>query len=117
MEAVGYPDYYNHKYLMAVDGNTFIGRLPRLMSSGSLPFRAGLFSEWFDEWVLADEHYLRIDLAYSNLEETLSWAIQHDVEAEAIGKRAQEFSQTRLRDVDMACYMYRLLLEYHAILA
>jgi len=34
----------------------------------------------------------------------------------AIGKRAQEFALTRLRKEDMACYMYRLLLEFAAIL-
>jgi len=109
-------DYYKYKFLMAVDGNTFVDRLPRLMSSGSVPFRAGLHGEWFDEWLKPKEHYLQIDLAYKTLEDTLSWALLHDEEAKAIGKRAQKFALTRLRKEDMACYMYRLLLEYAAIL-
>jgi len=109
-------EYFKYKYLMAVDGNTFVDRLPRLMSSGSVPFRAGLQGEWFEEWLKPKEHYLHIDLAYENLEETLTWALEHDEEAKAIGKRAQEFALTRLRKEDMACYMYRLLLEFAAIL-
>jgi len=109
-------EYFKYKYLMAVDGNTFVDRLPRLMSSGSVPFRAGLQGEWFEEWLKPKEHYLHIDLAYENLEETLTWALEHDEEAKAIGKRAQEFALTRLRKEDMACYKYRLLLEFAAIL-
>lgn len=108
-------DNFKKKYLMSIDGNTFVSRLPRFMSSGSVPFRAGLYSEWFDEWVHHREHYLQVDLDFGNLESTLQWAIEHDTDAEAIGARAQKFARTRLRNVDMECYMYRLLIEYAAI--
>lgn len=108
-------DNFKKKFLMSIDGNSFVSRLPRFMSSASVPFRAGLYSEWFDEWVKDKEHYLQIDLDYGNLEKTLRWAMDHDEEAKAIGRRAQRFARTRLRNVDMECYMYRLLLEYAAI--
>ena len=82
------------------------------MSSASVPFRAGLYSEWYDEFVKHKEHYLQIDLDYGNLEESLDWAIKNDEKAKAIGQNAQRFALTRMRNSDMECYMYRLLLEY-----
>ncbi len=109
-------DYFNYKYLMAVDGSVGAARIPKLLSSGSLLFKAGLFSDWYSDWLIPEEHYLHVDLGYNNLKERLKWALKHDEEAKAIGKRAQEFSLKRLRKDDMRCYMYRLLLEYAAIL-
>lgn len=101
---------------MAVDGSITAARIPKLLSSGSLIFKAGMFNEWFDEWFKPREHFLHIDLGYKNLQKTLDWVLQHDKEAEAMGKRGRQFALQRLRKDDMRCYMYRLLLEYAAIL-
>lgn len=101
---------------MSIDGVVAPARIPKLLSSGSLVFKAGLFSDWFDEWFEPGEHYLPIDLGYQNLEETLDWALHHDEEAEAIGRKGRQFALMRMRKEDMRCYMYRLLLEYSAIL-
>lgn len=109
-------DNFRYKYLMSVDGNTFVSRLPRFMSAGSLIFRAGLFGEWFDEWIFPDRHFLQVKLDYSDLETKLRWALDHDKEARKIAEEGQRFAHTRLRNEDMSCYLYRLLLEYSAIL-
>lgn len=101
---------------MSIDGNTFVSRLPLFMSSGSVPFRAGIFSEWYDEWLEAGVHYLRVKLDYSDLEKQLRWATQNDNEARMIGQRARAIAKTRLRNHDMECYLFRLLLEYASIL-
>ncbi|KAK9840812.1 hypothetical protein WJX81_006676 [Elliptochloris bilobata] len=47
-----------NKFVMILDGNTFSSRLMRTLRSGSLIFRAGLFSEWFDERLEPFLHYL-----------------------------------------------------------
>ena len=52
-------DNFDYKFLMSIDGNTFVSRLPLFLSSGSVAFRAGLYSEWFDEWVRPGVHYLQ----------------------------------------------------------
>jgi len=74
-----------------------------------------MYSEWYDEWIRPSVHYLQVKLDYSDLETQLQWALQHDEEARLIGENAQRFARTRLRNVDLSCYFYRLLLEYSAI--
>lgn len=82
------------------------------MWGGSLAFRMSLFSNWFDQYILPDVHYIHLNLTLSDLDAKLAWAMKHDAEAEAMAKRALEVAQTRLRIADMECYIYRLLLEY-----
>lgn len=106
---------FKYKFLMSIDGNTFVSRLPLFLSSGSVPFRAGIYSEWFDEWIKENEHYIQIKLDYSDLDYKLQWALDHDDKMRAIGQRARRFAKTRLRNEDMECYLYRLLLEYAAM--
>ena len=77
--------------------------------------RAGLYSEWYDEWLLPGQHYLPVKLDYSNLDSQLQWAISHDNLAKQIGQQARHFAKTRLRTADLECYTYRLLLEYAAM--
>ena len=103
------------KYLMSIDGNTFVSRLPLFLSSGSVPFRAGIYSEWYDEWLEENKHYLQIQLDYSDLDAKLQWAMENDDEMRVIGQQGRIFAKQRLRNQDMECYMYRLLLEYAAM--
>ena len=109
-------DFFKFKYLIAVDGMTFISRLPKYPTSGSLVFRAGIFSEWYDERLKPYEHFIPVRLDYSDLEEKLHWAINHDSKAAEIAAKGQEVANTQLRDADMECYLYRLLLEYNMLL-
>ena len=107
---------FQNKYLMSLDGNSFVSRLPKFMSSGSLNFRAGIFNEWFDEWIQDGKHYIQVELDFSDLEEKVKWAIRNDKKAKLIGLEAREFAKKRLRTEDLQCYLFRLLLEYAAIL-
>ena len=107
---------FDHKYLMSIDGNSFVSRLPRFMQSASLMFRAGIFDEWYEEWIAEGKHYLRVALDYSDLNSKISWAIDNDDEAKEIGLQARDFSKKHLRREDMECYLFRLLLEYARVL-
>lgn len=109
-------DNFNYKYLMSIDGNTFVSRLPLFMSAASVAFRAGIYSEWYDEWIHEGVHYLQVKLDYSDLVPKLNWARENDAEARLIGQQARQFAYARLRNQDMECYLFRLLLEYSAIL-
>ena len=62
-----------HKYVMILDGNTFSSRLMRTLRSGSLVFRAGLFTEWFDERLEPFVHYLPVRLQA----QLTHWTIGH----------------------------------------
>ena len=116
MPTVPQPEFFNHKFLAALDGNTFTSRLPYLMSGGGAVFRYGLYSVWFDPWLQPGREYLRVALNLSDLESQLDWALKHDDEARLMGQRARHFARTRLRNEDIECYTFRLLLEYQALL-
>jgi len=109
-----------YKYLMAVEGNSFLSRWPKYLSSVALSFRAGLFREWFDEWMLpfhgGKVHYIPVEYDYSDLKAKLRWAQDHDDTAKRIAVAALEFAYARLRNEDLICYLWRLLLEYGALL-
>ena len=68
-----------HKYIMILDGNTFSSRLMRTLRSGSLVFRAGLFTEWFDERLEPFVHYLpvrqQLQLRHVNDEAGAWWSL------------------------------------------
>lgn len=113
---VSHTDSFGFKYLLVIDGNTFISRLPIFMSSGSLIFRAALYSQWFDEWLVPGENYLSVKFDFSDLESKLEWALTHDAQAEAIAQRGKAFAYSRLRNEDIECYWARLLLEYASLL-
>ena len=106
---------FDHKYLISIDGNSFVARLPKFLQSGSLIFRAGMFDEWFEEWMQEGVHYVRVALDYSDLFEKIQWAKDHDEEARKIGLQGRYFGVNHIRTQDMECYLYRLLLEYAAI--
>jgi len=110
----------HYKYLMAVEGNSFLSRWPKYLTSGALSFRAGLFREWFDEWMRPFDgesgHYIPVNFDYSNLASQLHWAQGHDSTAQKIAAAAEEFARKRVRNEDLVCYLWRLLLEYSALL-
>jgi len=85
-----------------------------------LSFRAGLFREWFDEWMLpfhgGKGHYIPVEFEYSDLKAKLRWAQDYDDTAKRIAVEAREFAYARLRNEDLICYLWRLLLEYGALL-
>ena len=86
------------------------------LTSGSLVFRAGLFSEWFDERLAPWVHYLPVDFDLGNLDALLAWAVTHDREAQHMAEAAALQARHFIGHKDMQCYWYRLLLEYAALL-
>ena len=62
------------------------------------------------------QHYIPVLFDFSDLEDKLQWALNHDLEAEMIGAAAQEFAYSRVRNEDLLCYLWRLLLEYASLL-
>ncbi|EIE18580.1 hypothetical protein COCSUDRAFT_45356 [Coccomyxa subellipsoidea C-169] len=115
-ERVPEDEMWRYKFLMILDGNTFSSRLMRTLTSGSLVFRAGLFSEWFDERIQPGVHYIPVGLDFQDLQGKLDWALSHDKEAHAIAEQAALQAKLFIRPEDIQCYWYRLLLEYAGLL-
>ena len=61
-------------------------------------------------------HYVPVAFDYSDLQAKLSWAQENDNLAEKIAAAAREFAYSRVRNEDLKCYLWRLLLEYAALL-
>lgn len=97
-----------YKYILDMDGGASSFRVKRDLLTGAVLFRIyhnnsvdrnlQFFFEDLEPWV----HYVPVD--FDTLEEDLpkkvQWAIDHDVEAEAIAKRAVDFVHTALREED-----------------
>ncbi len=115
-ERVSEDEMWRYKFIMILDGNTFSSRLMRTLTSGSLVFRAGLFSEWFDERIQPGVHYIPVGLDFQDLQGKLDWALSHDMEAHAIAEQAALQAKLFIRPEDIQCYWYRLLLEYASLL-
>ncbi len=121
---MGLEESYQYKYLMDVDGNGWSGRFHRLMSTRSLVLKSTAFPEWYNDRVQPWVHYVPIKIDYSDLYDVMAFFIGtpdgqggHDSIAERIAENGRVWAQTYWRRVDMAAYMYRLVLEYSRILS
>ncbi|KAJ7751902.1 glycosyl transferase family 90-domain-containing protein [Mycena maculata] len=111
-EAAPREDAYGYKYLMDVDGESFSGRFLGLLRSGSLVFKATLFSEFFNDWLLPYEHYVPVKPDLSDLTAQVNWAIQNPEEARLIQQRGMEMAKRVMTDDQNDCYYLAVLLEW-----
>jgi hypothetical protein len=102
---------FKHKYLLDIDGNTFSGRFVTFLHSGSLIFKATIFTEYFRDWLQPYVHYIPVEMDLSDLEEKVQWALTHDAEAKQIALNGQTFAEIHLGEGQMGCYMQLLLIE------
>ncbi|KAJ6610759.1 glycosyl transferase family 90-domain-containing protein [Mycena sp. CBHHK59/15] len=105
-------DEYKYKYLLDVDGMTFSGRYLGLLRSGSLVFKATVFTEYFNDWLRPYEHYIPVLPDLSDLVEKIEWAKAHDAEARMIQERGREMAERVMTDGQNDCYFIAVLLEW-----
>lgn len=86
-------DHLNYKFVMALEGNDVASNLKWIMSSNSIAVMPKpKFETWFMEGkLIPNYHYICIADDYSNLEEQLTYYINHPTEAEEIIKHAHEW--------------------------
>lgn len=113
---VGLREQLKAKFMPAVDGNTFLGRMLRLLSTHQLILYAGgPFIEWYSDRLLPWVHYVPIAPDFSDLTERLEWAIANDAKSEKITQNANALADNYLRVQDMNCYSALALLEYASL--
>lgn len=86
-------DQLAYKYILDVDGGLGSSRKRWMLRSGSTPFfQESTVFQWYEpllaEWV----HFVPVDRWFRDLIENIIWARQHDDEAHAIARNAQEFA-------------------------
>ncbi|KAJ7058159.1 glycosyl transferase family 90-domain-containing protein [Mycena amicta] len=103
---------YKYKYVVDLDGNSFSGRYLGLLRSGSLVFKATVFSEYFNDWIRPYEHYIPILPDLSDLLDKIEWARANDAEARRIQQAGQVFAKRIMTDSQNDCYFSLVLLEW-----
>ncbi|GAA6051753.1 hypothetical protein JCM3770_002715 [Rhodotorula araucariae] len=112
-----------YKYVLDVDANYASGRFKRLMSSRSLVFKSTIFPEWWSKRIMPWYHYIPVQSDYSDLTDVAAFFIgapdgtgEHDAVAKRIAAQGKTWSEEHYREVDMAAYIFRMLLEYARLL-
>lgn len=107
---------YRNKYLFDMDGNSFSGRfIMFLQRSKSLIYRMALFTEWVDNFVRKNFHFIEVNPNLEKLEEQLEWAREHDANVAKMVETTHDFSNAYLGFNGTRCYTFRLLLEYSSL--
>lgn len=86
-------EHLDYKFIMALEGNDVASNLKWVMSSNSIAVMTRPTCEtWFMEGkLIPDYHYIEIKDDLSDLEEKLTYYINHPVEAEQIVKHAHKY--------------------------
>ena len=86
-------EHLDYQFIMSLEGNDVASNLKWVMSSNSIAVTPKLTCEtWFMEGTLkANYHYIEVKDDFSDLEERLTYYIEHPEEAEAIIQHAHEY--------------------------
>ena len=129
---VEFQSHWLHRYLFDLDGAGFSGRFLPFLQSHSVPFKTGLFRQWYDTRIFSWFHFVPIDirlhgfwstLAYfagvgdPDLDENMSRRgnLRMDAHYEQgwwIAEQGRKWAEIALRKEDMEIYFFRLLLEW-----
>ena len=92
-------DHLDFKFIMSLEGNDVASNLKWIMSSNSIAVTPCLTQEtWFMEGTLIPNyHYIEVKPDFSDLEERLTYYIEHPDEAEAIIQHAHDYT-SQFRD-------------------
>jgi hypothetical protein len=122
-----FQSHWSHRYLLDLDGAAFSGRFMPFLQSRSLPFKAALFREWWDDRLTPWLHFVPVDVRGHGLWATLVYFAgfegvvdggkramvpAHDKQGELIAEAGRQWAGKVLRKEDMEVYMFRLLLEW-----
>ena len=75
--------------MLDIDGNSYSGRFPLALATGSVVFKMATFSDFASLIAIPWEHYVPVDIGLSDLDERLKWARANDAEIEKIGRQGQ----------------------------
>jgi Glycosyl transferase family 90 len=124
---INFQSHWQYRYLFDLDGAGFSGRFLAFLHSHSLPFKAALFREWYDDRLTAWHHFVPQDSRLHAVWSTLAYFAgvngtladgrkvemkSHLMEGERIAEQGREWAGKVLRSEDMEIYLFRLLLEW-----
>ncbi|CEI63699.1 hypothetical protein FVEN_g6820 [Fusarium venenatum] len=105
---------FSSRLAFDLDGNGISGRYYKLLASNSLPLKQALLREWHDERLMPWVHYIPVSQSLEELPELVTYLTSIEKGqrlAEDIANRGKKWMGKAVREVDMAIYLYRLILE------
>ena len=129
---VDFQAHWSHRFLFDLDGAGFSGRFLPFLQSHSLPFKTGLFRQWFDSRMTSWFHFVPVDIRLHGLWSTLAYFAGvsdpladerdpdrpsmrmegHHTQGWWIAEQGRRWTEIALRREDMEIYFFRLLLEW-----
>lgn len=93
---VGLPEHVQNKYILIVDGNCIASAHQWVFGSGSVPIMITHPDNnyWFKKYLRPMVDYVPIEYDLSDLQEKITWLVEHDAEAEQIAKNAMYVART-----------------------
>ncbi|MBM3197984.1 MAG: hypothetical protein FJZ58_01855 [Chlamydiae bacterium] len=119
-----YPAYFDdfiplskqipYKYQLLIDGHScaYSRAFWQLFSNCVILKQESDSIQWYYRALLPYEHYIPIAHDLHDLQEAISWALDHDKEAKCISLKAQQLAQETLSYDRILFYVYLLLSEY-----
>jgi hypothetical protein len=106
-----------YKYHIDIDGvtSTFTAIQWKLLSGSLVMKQVTDQRMWYSSELIPWKHYVPLKKDLSDLQEKLTWALEHDLEAEQIGNRGKEFALTHLMPEHFLLYGYKVLKKYAAL--
>ena len=104
------------KFIPDIDGDAYSGRFLGFMQSTSVPMKATVFTEWYDDRIQPWLHFVPLDNSFQDLYSVLEFFGDvngpGDDAARYIATVGKMWAEKVLRQQDMRLYMWRLLLEW-----
>ncbi|OAA60321.1 Lipopolysaccharide-modifying protein [Niveomyces insectorum RCEF 264] len=109
-------DALRSRLVFDIDGNGISGRYYKLLASNSAPLKQTILHEWHDERLVPWVHYIPVSQSLDELPELVAFLTSSasgagQKLAKDVAEQGKDWYSKALREVDMAIYTYRLLLE------
>lgn len=102
----------NYKFIFLVDGEGPPENMSNILFTGSCIIRIesdNNWQTWYEEILKPGIHYLSVDKNFLNLNSTLDYCLNNEVECEEIGLNSREFATTYLSKNSLFDYLQVLL--------
>ena len=87
-----YWHFCNYKMVLIVDGNGISSAHTWCFGIGAVPFLVTNNTFWFSDLLIPFENYIPVRYDLSDLEEKITWVLEHDEEAREIATKSAEFA-------------------------
>lgn len=121
-------DSWQYKFLADLDGYGYSAKFRGLLASTSVPIKATLYKEYFNNYLVPWVHYVPMSHSMLELRNILSYFtglkglglqkyIDHDEEAREIAEAGALWVKNHMRREDMIAFTFRLALEWARLCA